>query len=142
MLIDDNLISIDCASLASTITGAPIALTSLLKPGRNTPIPCCVMVNEPAVGGTSIAIKLQQAATKDGVYSDVAGGSVTVALANMTPGKNIWLRFLPASVTNQWIKFVVTPTGSFTGGTVSAFVAREDEFLTESGMYIDGGVKA
>jgi hypothetical protein len=140
MLLDDNLVSIDAKAIAATVTGDAVALTSIMKPGRVEPIPCCVMVNEAAAGGTSVTIKIQQADSAEGSFTDVPGSSVTVALADMIPGKNIGPRFLPAGVTKQWIKFVVTAAGTFTAGKVSAFVGREDEFLNEAGMYIDKGV--
>jgi hypothetical protein len=140
MLLDDNLVSIDAKAIAATVTGDAVALTSIMNPGRVEPIPCCVMVNEAAAGGTSVTIKIQQADTAEGSFADVPGSSVTVALADMIPGKNIGPRFLPAGVTKQWIKFVVTAAGTFTAGKVSAFVGREDEFLNEAGMYIDKGV--
>lgn len=139
MILDDNLVSIDAQSITSAVTGNAVALTSILKPGRVEPIPCVVMVNEAAAGGTSVTIKIQQSDSATGTFADVPGSSVTVAIADMIPGKNIGPRFLPAGVAKQWIKFVVTPTGTFTAGTVTAAVVREDEFLTEAGMYIDKG---
>ena len=139
MILDDNLVSIDAAAIAATVTGDAVALTSIMKPGRVEPIPCVVMVNEAAAGGTSVTIKIQQGDTATGAFADVAGSSVTVALADMVPGKNIGPRFLPAAVTKPWIKFVVTASGTFTAGKISAAVVREDEFMYEAGMYIDKG---
>ena len=140
MILDDNLVSIDGASLTSAITPKAIPLTSLLKPGREEPIPVCVKVTETAAGGTSIAIKLQQADTETGTYAEVPGSAATVALANLTKGNLPYLRWLPPGVTKPWLKVVVTATGTFTAGKIFAAVVREDELPYEAGMYIDKGV--
>lgn len=139
MIIDSNLVSIDSVALAS-VTGNPVALNSIRKPGRMNPIPCYVGVEGTAAGGTSVTIKIQQADTQSGSYTDVPGSSVTVPLADMKPGVNIGPRFLPAGVTKPWIKFVCTASGTFTGGKLFAAVVREDELPMEAGLYIDGGV--
>jgi hypothetical protein len=139
MLIDDNLISIDAASLTGAITSTAVPLTSFLKPGRVEPIPLVIMANEAAAGGTSVTFKVQQADEANGSFSDVPGASYTVAAADLVPGKNVGPRFVPSGVTKKWIKVVATTAGTFTAGKVSAAVVREDELMQEAGMYIDAG---
>jgi len=140
MIIDDNLVSIENRELTEAITGDPIALTSFQKPGRMGPIPMLVQLTEDAAGGTSLTLKLQQSDDENGTYADVPGSSMTVPLADMTMGKNIGWRYLPAGVTKPWFKVVVTPDGSFTAGRIFAAVVREELYLYEEGMYIDSGV--
>jgi len=140
MIFDDNLISIDNVALSSgSPTSVAIPLTSLKIPGREEPICCVVKMTEGATGGTSVAIKIQQADTQSGAYSDVAGSSVTVASSAMTKGANIYLRHLPKGVTKPWLKIVATVTGSFTAGKIIAAVVREDDLPYVAGQYIDKG---
>ena len=141
MILDDNLITIENEDLTeATITGKAIALNSFQKPGRMGPIPFFVgVVGEDAAGGTSITIKLQQSDTEDGIYSDVPGSSLTVALADMVTGRNIGWRFLPVGLTKPWFKVVSTQEGSFSAGKLFAGVTVEDHLPYEEGMYIDAG---
>lgn len=139
MLLDDNLVSIDAESFASAVTGKAVALTGFLKPGRVEPVPVAIHVNEPAQGGESLTIKLQHSDAEDGSFEDVPGASFTVEAASLVPGRNLGWRYLPPDVSKPWIRVVATPAGSFSAGTLTAAVVREDEFLYESGMYIDKG---
>lgn len=140
MILDDNLVFFDGAALTGTVTSAAVPLTSLFKPGKAEPIPVWVKCTETATGGTSIAIKLTEADTESGEYSDVAGSSETVLLAALTKDAKIYLRWLPGSVKKQWLKVAVTKTGDFTAGKLTAAIVREDEQPYEAGMYIDKGV--
>lgn len=141
MILDDNLITIENGDLTKeTITGEAIALNSFQKPGRMGPIPFFVgVLGEAAAGGTSVTIKLQQSDSESGSYSDVPGASITVALADMTLGKNLGWRYLPAGLTKPWFKLVSTQTGTFTAGKLFAAVTTEDHLPYEEGMYIDAG---
>lgn len=140
MLLDDNLVSIDGVAIGG-ITGVAVPLTSLFKPGQHhDPIPMVVKVLGEPAGGTSITLKIQQGDDKDGVFTDVAGSTLTVALADMVAGKNIGWRYLPAGVTQQWIKVVVTASGTFTTGKLFAAIVREEEVPMSEGLYIDAGV--
>ena len=142
MLIDDNLVSIDHARLASgVITGEAVALTSLFKPGRHHgPIPVNVVVSRDMAGGTQITLSLLQADSEDGSFVEVDGSELIVPVASIKPGMNIGWRYLPSGVTEQWIKIVATPGGSFTAGTIFAAIVREDEMPYTDGLYLDNGV--
>lgn len=138
MLIDSNLVFIDNKPVTTAVTGEEVGLTSFLKPGREEPIPLMIKVTEAFAGGTSLAIKLQQAEEKGGTYEDIPGASVTVLLADLTLGARIGWRFLP-DAKKPWLKMTATPTGSFTAGKLFAAIAREDDIPYEAGMYIDAG---
>lgn len=141
MVLDDNLVSIDHEELSGgAITGNAIALNAFQMPGRMGPIPMLVTVSGDAAGGTGLALKLQQADEHGGSYEDVNGSEMTVAIADIQPGMNIGWRYVPAGVTKPWLKVVVTPTGTFTAGTVFAAVTREEVVPYVPGMYISDGV--
>ena len=140
MILDDNLIFFDRASLGSAVTSAAVPLNSLFKPGRAEPIAVFCKVNETAATGTSITLKLQEADTEAGDYSDVPGSSETILTAALVKDAKIYLRWLPGAVTKPWLKVDVTLTGStFTAGKITAAIVREDEQPYEAGMYIDKG---
>lgn len=141
MILDDNLVFFDRASLGSAVTSAAVPLNSLMKPGRAEPICVFCMVNQTAATGTSVTLKLQEADSEAGDYSDVAGSSETILTAALVKGAKIYLRWLPGNVTKQWLKVDVTLTGStFTAGKITAAIVREDELPYVTGMYIDKGV--
>lgn len=140
MILDDNLIFFDRASLGSAVSSAAVPLNSLFKPGKAEPIAVFVKVNETAATGTSITLKLQEADTEAGDYSDVPGSSETILTAALVKDAKIYLRWLPGAVKKQWLKVDVTLTGStFTAGKITAAIVREDEQPYEAGMYIDKG---
>ena len=140
MILDDNLILLDNASLTTTVTSNAVALNSLFKPGRAEPIPLWVKCTEAGAGGTSIAIKLTESDTEAGVYSDVPGSAETVLTAALVKDAKIYHRFLPAGVSKPWLKISVTATGTYTSGKITAAIVREDEQPYEAGMFIDKGV--
>lgn len=139
MILDDNLVFFDRASLASTVTSAAVPLTSLMKPGRAEPICVFVKVNETGAGGTSIAVKLQESDTESGSYTDVAGSSETILTAALVKDSKVYLRWLPGGVKKQWLKCSVTATGTYTAGKITAAIVREDDQPYEAGMFIDKG---
>ena len=110
MILDDNLIFFEKASLGSAVTSAAVPLNSLMKPGRAEPICVFAMCNESAATGTSITIKLTEADSEAGDYSDVPGSSETILTAALVKGARIYLRWLPSGVTKQWLKVDVTLT--------------------------------
>ena len=140
MILDDNLIFVEDASLGSAVSSNAVPLTSLMKPGRAEPICVWAKCTETAATGTSITLKLTEADTESGEYSDVPGTSETILTAALVAGKRIWMRWLPGAVKKQWLKIDVTLTGStFTAGKITAAITREDEQPYEAGMYIDKG---
>ena len=140
MILDDNLIFCEDASLGSAVTSNAVPLTSLMKPGQAEPICVWGKCTQTAATGTSITIKLTQADSEAGDYSDVPGSSETILTAALVKGARIYLRWLPGAVTKQWLKVDVTLTGStFTAGKITLAIAREDEQPYGTGMYIDKG---
>ena len=137
MYFDDNEISIDNKALAA-VTGEPIALNMFKKPGRMEPIHVACFFTEAGAGGTSATVTIKQADDLNGSYTDVE--SKTVALANIKAGASVGWRYLPTSVTKPFIKFVVSVSGTFTGGKIFAAVSREEKLPYEAGMYINKGV--
>lgn len=140
MIIDSNLVFVDAAITATGVSEA-VALTSLYKPGRAEPIPVLVRVTENFAGPTSLTFKLTECDTSDGTYTDVAGASMTIPLADLKTGKKFGWRYLPANINKQWLKLAYTVTGTApTAGKVFAAIMREIDEPYEAGMYIDAGV--
>lgn len=140
MLLDDNLVFLDGAGLDNAVTGEPVALNALFKPGaHHDAIPMAVMLTEEAKGGTSLTLKLQQADEASGPYADAPGSSLTVPLADMEMGKNIGWRSLPAGVTKPWMRMVATPAGTFTSGKLFAAITRETARPYSEGLYLNAG---
>lgn len=141
MILDDNLVFFDRASLGSAVTSAAVPLNSLFKPGKAEPICVFCKCNETAATGTSITLKLTEADSESGEYTDVPGSSETILTAALVKDAKIYLRWLPGAVKKQWLKVDVTLTGStFTAGKITAAIVREDEQPYQAGMYIDKGV--
>ncbi len=140
MLLDDNLVFLDGVGLDSAVTGEPVALNALFKPGvHHDAIPMVVMLTEEAAGGASLDLKLQQADEANGTYADVPGSSISVPLVDMEMGRNIGWRSLPAGVTKPWMRMVVTPTGTFTSGKLFAAITRETVQPYSEGLYLNAG---
>lgn len=141
MLLDDNLIFCENKTATAAVTSDPVALTGLTKPGSHQePIFLYSRVNTAFAGGTSVTFKLTQSDTEDGSYEDVPGSSNTMTAADLTAGAEFLPRILPKGVTKPWIKLVTAVTGTFTAGTITAAVVREDPQPYVPGLYIDKGV--
>lgn len=140
MLLDDNLVFLDQVELDETVTGDPVDLKALFRPGQNhDAIPMVIMLTEKAAGGTSVTLKLQQADRSNGTYEDVPGATLTLPLAELVHGKNIGWRSLPAGVTKSWMRMVLTPTGDFTSGKIFVALTREEAQPYSVGLYINAG---
>lgn len=138
MLIDSNLVLVEADLRGAVINGDPVALTSLTLPGKFDAIPMCFKASPDVAGGTKVTVKLQQSDTKEGVYADVNGSTFELTLAELKAGAK-GIKYVPRGVTKQWIKMIVTPTGSFSAGKVFAAVMREDDEPYEPGLYIKDG---
>ena len=140
MLLDDNLVLLDQVSLEKEVTGDPVALNSLFKPGKyHDSIPMVVMLTEAPAGGTGMTLKLQQADSFGGTYEDVPGGELTVSIDDMVQGETFGWRSLPAGVVKPWMRLVMTPAGSFTSGKLFAAIVREEIQPYGEGLYISAG---
>lgn len=139
MIIDSNLVLFE-GGVAGAST--PVALTSLLVPGKAEPIPVVCKFTEDLAGAASVEFKLQQGDTRGGTYADVPGTSVTVAAADFRKGRRIGWRFLPRAVTKQWIKLVLAVSGTASAGKVFCAVVREEDEGYESGQHINKGITA
>ncbi len=138
MLVDSNLVLKEGA-ITATGAGDPVGLTSLQIPGKGEPVPFAFKVTESFAGGTSVAFKLQQSASRDGSYADVDGSEFAMPAAALTVGARAPVKYLPRGVTKPWLKLAWTVTGSFTAGKIFAALVREDIEPYEAGQYIDGG---
>lgn len=138
MILDDNLVFLDGADLTETATSEPVALNSLFRPGTSHDhIPMVIMLSEAAEGGDSLELKLEEADSADGGFSEVA--TLSVPAAELAPGARIGWRHLPHGVTKGWIRLTVTPSGSFSAGKIFAALTREDEQPYAEGMFINAG---
>lgn len=145
MLIDDNLVSVKASdggpadlTGTSTLTTTAVPLTSLLKPGREEPIPVHIIVAEDATGGTSITVGFSQSDSETGTFNAV-GPTWTVALAKLKKGTVVGPRWLPREVEKKWVKITVSRTGTFTGGKIFGAIVREDDLPYVAGQFIDKG---
>lgn len=140
MILDDNLVFLDGASLSEAVTSEPVALNALLRPGAgHDAIPMLMAVTEEAEGGESLEIKLREADSADGDYGDVPGACFSVPAAGLTAGARIGWRHLPHAVTKSWLRLTLTPSGSFSAGKIFAALTREDPRPYSGGMYVNAG---
>ena len=147
MILDNNLVFLDGAALNETVTSEPVALNSLFRPGTgHGHIPLVILLTEAAEGGDSLELKLEEADSADGGFSEVA--TLSVPAAELAPGVSgapgasgarIGWRHLPHGVTRGWLRLTVTPSGSFSAGKIFAALTREDEQPWSGGMFINAG---
>ena len=65
---------------------------------------------------------------------------MSVAVADFVKGKRVAWRYLHRSVTESWLKLVLTVTGTDTAGKVFCAIVREDDEPYEAGQYVNKGV--
>jgi len=155
MIIDSNLVLID--HLTETEIGSAgqnmsraVPLTSFLEPGRQGPIPIVVQLSDGLLSEETITFKLFQGDTEAEANNSSSEdgweeiGTFT-ASGPMKKGCRIGWRFLPRSVTKQWLRLQVGATGESGGNhkatdlTVFAAVVREDLFEYDKLLYINAG---
>jgi len=157
MIIDSNLVLIDhlteaeIGSAGQNMSRA-VPLTSFLEPGRQGPIPIVVQLSDGLVEEETITFKLFQGDTEAEAEKSSSGsendweeiGTFT-ATGPMKKGCRIGWRFLPRSVTKQWLRLRVGDTSDTSGShkatdlTVFAAVVREDLFEYDKLLYINAG---
>jgi len=156
MIIDSNLVLIDhlteeeIGSAGQNMSRA-VPLTSFLEPGRQGPIPIVVQLSDGLLGEEAITFKLFQGDTEAEASSSSSEdgweeiGTFT-ASGPMKKGCRIGWRFLPRSVTKQWLRLQVGDSSDTTNNnhkatdlTVFAAVVREDLFEYDKLLYINAG---
>lgn len=138
MILDDNLVFLDGAALTETATSGPVALNSLFRGGAgHADIPMVIALTEKPEGGDSLELKLEEADSADGGFSEVA--TLSVPADELGSGGRIGWRRLPHGVTKGWLKLTVTPAGGFSAGKIFAALTREDEQPWSGGMFINAG---
>jgi len=157
MIIDSNLVLID--HLTETEIGnagqnmsRAVPLTSFLEPGRQGPIPIVVQLSDGLLSEETITFKLFQGdeyaeaeTSSSGSGDDWEEIGTFTAKGPMKKGCRIGWRFLPRSVTKQWLRLQVGATGESGGNhkatdlTVFAAVVREDLFEYDKLLYINAG---
>jgi len=156
MIIDSNLVLID--HLTETEIGSAgqnmsraVPLTSFLEPGRQGPIPIVVQLSDGLLSEETITFKLFQGDTEaeannsSGSEADWEEIGTFTATGPMKKGCRIGWRFLPRSVTKQWLRLQVGDTSDTSGShkatdlTVFAAVVREDLFEYDKLLYINAG---
>jgi len=157
MIIDSNLVLID--HLTETEIGSAgqnmsraVPLTSFLEPGRQGPIPIVVQLSDGLLSEETITFKLFQGdeyaeaeTNSSGSEADWEEIGTFTASGPMKKGCRIGWRFLPRSVTKQWLRLQVGDTSDTSGShkatdlTVFAAVVREDLFEYDKLLYINAG---
>lgn len=157
MIIDSNLVLIDHLSEneigeAGKNMSRAVPLTSFLEPGRQGPIPIVVQLSDGLLDSETITFKLYQGdeyaeANKNEAEADgwEEIGTFT-ASGPMKKGCRIGWRFLPRSVTKQWLRLQVGDSSDSSDSnhkatdlTVFAAVVREDLFEYDKLLYINAG---
>jgi len=156
MIIDSNLVLIDhlteeeIGSAGQNMSRA-VPLTSFLEPGRQGPIPIVVQLSDGLLSEETITFKLFQGDTEAEANNSSSEdgweeiGTFT-ASGPMKKGCRIGWRFLPRSVTKQWLRLQVGDSSDTTNNnhkatdlTVFAAVVREDLFEYDKLLYINAG---
>jgi len=157
MIIDSNLVLID--HLTKTEIGEAgqnmsraVPLTSFLEPGRQGPIPIVVQLSDGLLSEETITFKLFQgdeyadAETSNSSSNDWEEIGTFTASGPMKKGCRIGWRFLPRSVTKQWLRLQVGDSSDNQGDghkadnlNVFAAVVREDLFEYDKLLYINAG---
>lgn len=156
MIIDSNLVLID--HLTKTEIGEAgqnmsraVPLTSFLEPGRQGPIPIVVQLSDGLLSDETITFKLYQGDTEADAETNSSSSSgweeigTFTATGPMKKGCRIGWRFLPRSVTKQWLRLQVGDSSDSNGNhkatdlTVFAAVVREDLFEYDKLLYINAG---
>ncbi|MCD7890187.1 MAG: hypothetical protein LUG23_09820 [Oscillospiraceae bacterium] len=158
MIIDSNLVLIDHLSKneigdTGENMSRAVPLTSFLEPGRQGPIPIVVQLSDGLLDSETITFKLYQgdeyAEAEAGAETNTDGweeiGTFT-ASGPMKKGCRIGWRFLPRSVTKQWLRLQVGDSNDSSDSnhkatdlTVFAAVVREDLFEYDKLLYINAG---
>ena len=135
-----NMFSDQQAITATADSTKKVHLGGLKLAGKMDPILVDIRVNADFNNLTSLAVKLQQADTESGSYTDVDAGSGAIPLASLKIGYKFSYRILPRAVTKPWTKLVYTVVGTApTLGKVTAALVREEQDAYEAGLYIDKG---
>jgi len=158
MIIDSNLVLIDHRTKdeigdAGKNMSRAVPLTSFLEPGRQGPIPIVVQLSDGLLDSETITFKLFQcdeyaeaeAEPSSSSSSDWEEIGTFTASGPMKKGCRIGWRFLPRSVTKQWLRLQVGDSTDTSGNhkatdlTVFAAVVREDLFEYDKLLYINAG---
>jgi len=153
MIIDSNLVLMDHVTsddLAKDCMSRAVPLTSFLEPGRQGPIPIVVQLSDGLLDEETITFKLFQgdeyaeaetSSSSDDGWEEI--GTFT-ATGPMKKGCRIGWRFLPRSVTKQWLRLAIdgdsgTKDHEADNLNVFAAVVREDLFEYDKLLYINAG---
>lgn len=156
MIIDSNLVLIDhltkgeIGDKGDNMSRA-VPLTSFLEPGRQGPIPIVVQLSDGLLDSETITFKLYQGdeyaeAKKEEEEDGWEEIGTFTASGPMKKGCRIGWRFLPRSVTKQWLRLRVGDGSDNTDSdhkatdlTVFAAIVREDLFEYDKLLYINAG---
>jgi len=156
MIIDSNLVLIDHLTKdeigdAGQNMSRAVPLTSFLEPGRQGPIPIVVQLSDGLLSEETITFKLFQGdeyaeaeTSSSGSGDDWEEIGTFTAKGPMKKGCRIGWRFLPRSVTKQWLRLAIdgdsdTKDHEADNLNVFAAVVREDLFEYDKLLYINAG---
>jgi len=158
MIIDSNLVLIDHLTKeeigeAGENMSRAVPLTSFLEPGRQGPIPIVVQLSDGLLSEETITFKLFQGdeyaeaeTSSSGSGDDWEEIGTFTAKGPMKKGCRIGWRFLPRSVTKQWLRLQVGDSSDSQGDShkatdlnVFAAIVREDLFEYDKLLYINAG---
>jgi hypothetical protein len=119
---------------AQAVTGAAVIsqnIYDLLVSGRNIgrgePMRLIISVDTAFAGGTSLQATFEQSPNPDGSNSTVIGTSPAVPVANLVAGAKLWDVHVPQNA-QRYVFVRFTPTGTFTGGAVSANIVHDTDY--------------
>lgn len=125
-----------------------VPLTGFLEPGRQGPIPISIIINDATSAPESLTFKLYQ---YDAAYKEEEGGEGGEEIAEfkvekdqIVKGARIGWRFLPRSVTKNWLGLGFEAEAGAEGEadftfTFTAAIVREDLFDYSPDLLINAG---
>lgn len=116
-----------------------VPLTGFLEPGRQGPIPISIIINDATSAPESLTFKLYQydAAYKEGEEEEEVA-EFKVEKDQIVKGARIGWRFLPRSVTKNWLGLGFEAEGE-ADFTFTAAIVREDLFDYSPDLLINAG---
>lgn len=135
MINDLQLVYLWDAPLATTTNSDIVDILGGGGRGFCDPLRFTITQTGAAAGGTAVTVALQTSDTVD--FSSPTVLTTTAALTTSTTSASVLASFATPSGMKRYSRVVITPTGTFTAGTISVFITYAEEFsFQELGTFI------
>ena len=118
MLLDKALLFSDAQAVTVTAASTEALDMKAVDMGNGNPLTVQCAIGTAFVGGTSLAVAIQDCDTEGGVYKTVVS-TAAIVTADLTAGKVIELGTLPLG-TKRFVRLNYTVSGAYTAGTINA----------------------